>query len=86
MFDILKNGQWVPTEDLLAIKEIKTVPLMGIFNFNMKELQELAEGNSLIEGADHIREGIVVRPQVKRSTVEIGRLQLKIISNSYLSL
>ena len=86
IFDILNNGQWLPADDLFAIKEIQTVPLIGIFQFNLKQLQEIAEGNSLIAGANHIREGIVVRPKNERTTVEIGRLQLKIISNAYLTL
>lgn len=85
VFDIFIKGQWLPTESLFAIKEIQTVPLIGIFQFNLKKLQGLAEGNSLIEGAANIREGIVVRPKNERTTMEIGRLQLKIISNYYLS-
>ncbi len=52
--------------------------------FNLKALQEMAEGSSLVEGANHIREGVVVRPQSERLTNEIGRLQLKLISNAYL--
>ena len=84
IFDILQEGQWLAIHDLLAIKEIKTVPLLGIYPFNLKSLQTLAEGQSLIEGANHIREGIVVRPKLERITQEIGRLQLKLISNAYL--
>lgn len=84
VFDILINGKWLPTEDLFAIKEIKTVPLIGINPFNLKHLQQLAEGNSLIKGANHMREGIIVRP-INERTTKIGRLLLKIISNTYLN-
>jgi len=86
IFDILENGQWLPAEKLFSIIEIKTVPMLGMFKFNLKQLQGMAEGDSLIENAKHIREGIVVRPKNERLTLEIGRLQLKIISNGYLSL
>ena len=84
IFDILQNGQWLPSTDLFAISEIQTVPLLGIYPFNLQILQDIAEGDSLIEGAHHIREGIVVRPQNERITAEIGRLQLKLISSAYL--
>ena len=84
IFDILKTGQWLPATDLFATKEIQTVPLLGIYPFNLNALQEMAEGSSLVEGANHIREGVVVRPQSERLTNEIGRLQLKLISNAYL--
>ena len=72
-----------PNADTLS-KEIQTVPLLGIYPFKLKSLQEMAEGHSLIEGANHIREGVVVRPKDERITNEIGRLQLKLISNTYL--
>jgi len=84
IFDILQHGQWLAADELFSIKSIKTVPLLGVHPFNLKRLREMAEGNSLIDGANHIREGIVVRPKVERITTEIGRLQLKLISNAYL--
>ena len=84
IFDILQDGHWLDTTALFAIKEIQTAPLLGVYPFNLKVLQEMAEGDSLVEGAKHIREGIVVRPKTERITPEIGRLQLKLISNAYL--
>lgn len=84
IFDILRDGQWLETAALFANKEIQTVPVLGVYPFNLKLLQEMAEGDSLLEGANHIREGIVVRPKIERITTEIGRLQLKLISDAYL--
>lgn len=84
VFDVLRENKWLPPAELFAIKEIQCVPLLGIYPFNLEQLQTLAEGASLIEGANHIREGIVVRPATERFTQEIGRLQLKLISNAYL--
>lgn len=84
VFDILHTNHWLPAVELFAIKEIKCVPLLGIHPFNLATLQAMAEGSSLVEGAGHIREGIVVRPVNERFTNEIGRLQLKLISNAYL--
>lgn len=84
VFDILRENNWLSSTELFNIKEIQCVPLLGIYPFNLAALQELAEGTSFIENANHIREGIVVRPIVDRFTNEIGRLQLKLISNAYL--
>ncbi len=84
VFDILRNGKFLSVDTLLAIPDIKLVPSLGIHPFDLEKLKVMAEGNSLIEGANHIREGVVVRPMTERYTNEIGRLQLKIISNAYL--
>lgn len=84
VFDILRKKNWLPAVELFAIKEIQCVPLLGIHPFNLETLQAMAEGLSLIDSANHIREGIVVRPTVERFTNEIGRLKLKLISNTYL--
>lgn len=84
VFDILRDGKYLPYEILSKITEIQHVPSLGIHPFNLAKLKEMAEGNSLIEGANHIREGIVVRPVEERWTNDIGRLQLKLISNAYL--
>ena len=35
-------------------------------------------------GVDQLREGVVVRPQVERTDPEIGRIQLKLVSDKYL--
>jgi hypothetical protein len=40
----------------------------------------LAEGPSLIPGAKHYREGIVVKPLEERYDKMVGRVQLKIVS------
>ena len=53
--------------------------------FDESKLRELAEGESLVPGAGHIREGIVIKPIIERTTPELGRVQLKMISNKYLT-
>ena len=57
--------------------------------FNLEKLKALAEGPSLlarpIQGpSPQIREGIVVRPMTERTSPELGRVQLKLVSNVYL--
>jgi hypothetical protein len=43
-----------------------------------------AEGLSMVAGAHHIREGIVIRPLVEREARNLGRVQLKVVSNKFL--
>jgi len=84
VFDILRAGKYLPYNRLTAIQEMQCVPSLGVHPFNLEKLKIMAEGPSLIEGANHIREGIVVRPTMERWCNEIGRLQLKLISTAYL--
>ena len=50
--------------------------------YSFKEITKLAEGESII--ANHIREGVVIKPLVEMSDPRIGRLALKAVSPSYL--
>lgn len=49
------------------------------------ELRELAEGMSTIPGANHVREGIVIKPVIERWDDEIGRCVLKLHGQGYLT-
>jgi tRNA-binding EMAP/Myf-like protein len=49
------------------------------------ELTKLAEGNSTMEGAKHVREGFVVRPLQERVDPRFGRVQLKLHGEGYLT-
>lgn len=86
--DILKpSGEWVAADDFrnaCGVFRVPLVPLICICDFNFEELCKLAEGKSLIPGADHVREGIVVRPMVERYHQNIGRVVLKIVGAGYL--
>jgi hypothetical protein len=62
----------------------KTVPVLYIGPFNLETIKTLVDGPSKVPGANHIREGIVVNTMVERSVRGVGRLNLKIVSNSYL--
>ena len=44
----------------------------------------LAEGPSLVPGANHVREGCVVQPIRERVDVRLGHTVLKIVGNGYL--
>jgi RNA ligase (TIGR02306 family) len=87
-FAILNKNSWLDydiCQQLIDGYDLQWVPLVyrGPFDFN--KLLELAEGKSLIPGANHIREGIVIVPEKERTSESIGRVALKLVSNDYLS-
>lgn len=61
------------------------VPVLytGIFD---NSVLALAEGKSVMAGADHIREGVVIEPVEPRSAAEVGRVKLKVINPAYLEI
>ena len=84
-FDVLHGSEWREYDEWTQfIDEENRVPVVfsGPFDFDM--LVKLSDGQSLIPGANHIREGIVVRPIPERNDPHQGRVHLKLVSNSYL--
>lgn len=84
-FDLLRRGQWVSHEEAREIgKDLPWVPLLYRGPYDEAKLLAMADGKTTIPGAEHLREGIVVKPIVERTDPEIGRVLLKIVSNQYL--
>jgi len=85
-FDILDHGRWLDFDDSRRDGSgLPWVPLLYRGPFDEAAIKELAEGDSTVPGADHIREGLVVKPVRERWCAEIGRAQLKVVSNQYLA-
>ncbi len=86
VFDIMHNGTWTDAHAArLAAPELPWVPtVVDSFAFDFDKLVALAEGPSLVTGANHIREGIVVCPLQERYDHKVGRVKLKIVSVAYL--
>lgn len=85
VFDLLRGSEWISYDEARAIGSgLFWVPEIYRGPYDGVKLRELAEGPSLVPGADHYREGIVIKPAVERTHPEIGRVQLKLISNTYL--
>lgn len=86
VFDILDGADWVDAEAALDLApELPWVPRVAThIPFEAERVFALAEGPSLIPGAQHFREGIVVKPLRERTDLEIGRVCLKVVSNAYL--
>lgn len=61
-----------------------SVPLLYRGPFNLAVIKSFVDGNSVIGGAKHIREGIVVKADPERVARGLGRAQLKLVSNVYL--
>ena len=91
VFDILniKTREWLDYDDILkACKELDlpVVPELyrGEWNqdWTFDDLMKFADGPSVVEGADHIREGMVVRTTCERRA-HCGRMVFKMKGESY---
>lgn len=84
-FDVLHGGEWREYDDWIQqVEECNRVPVVFAGAFDFDALVKLSDGPSLIPGANHIREGIVVRPIPERRDPHQGRVHLKLVGNSYL--
>ncbi|MHA2063037.1 MAG: RNA ligase family protein [Candidatus Thorarchaeota archaeon] len=75
---------WEMVEDASRAYNLPLVPVLFKGPFNAEEIQKLSFGKSAIIGADHHKEGVVVRPLQNRRDHKLGRVQLKVINNEYL--
>lgn len=82
-FDILEGNRWLDYADFERLIPAEgRVPLIYKGPYSAATLEGLVEGDSALGGK--IREGIVIRPVIERTSPEIGRVQLKVVSNRYL--
>jgi len=88
-FDIWQNKCWLPYDQAQhlsnGIKNFQWVPLVYKGPFDIKLIYNFAEQDSSIEGASHMREGVVIKSLEERNDAQVGRVQLKVVSNRYLS-
>ncbi len=85
-FDIREEEQFCSVENLnfsLEAAGLEQAPFIYQGFYSYEKMEELSKGKSLM--ADHIREGIVIRPLKHRSDSKIGRVILKFISDDYLT-
>jgi len=88
-FDIRRQDMsWINAEEFYSICIRYYIPYAPIIAFNIpfsfEEIEEFADGPSLIEGANHYREGVVIRPQKERHDDTINRVILKMVGETYL--
>lgn len=81
------DGNYLGVEEYLRLVStagVQTVPSLGTMPFDYGMLQQLANGPSLVPGAQHMREGVVVEPVETRFAPEIGRVLLKLHGSDFL--
>lgn len=84
-FDLLRHGQWLSHDEARALGAgLPWVPVLFRGPYDEEALRALADGPSTLPGANHLREGVVIKPAQERTAPEIGRVLLKIVSNQYL--
>ncbi|HEY8376567.1 MAG TPA: RNA ligase family protein, partial [Nannocystis sp.] len=72
-------------EAACAALALPRVPVLYRGPFSRAAMREHTDGRETVSGkALHVREGIVIRPQVERDHPELGRVQLKSVSEKYL--
>lgn len=86
-FDIMFLGRWLSVEEVrFVLGELQLPPVPQLFVGPWSSgLANLADGRSIVPGADHIREGCVVKPVEPRWDYNCGRVILKLVSVDYLS-
>jgi len=87
MFDVyLPDGKWADANSSgeLNIGIDKTVPILYYGPYDEEKIKALVDGPSTVEGANHIREGVVIKTAVEKHVHGLGRAQLKIVSNRFL--
>ena len=83
VFDVLLGNRWLDVDEARTLSpDLAWVPEIARTNWSWPSIAELAEGKSML--ADHVREGVVIKPMIERTNPEIGRVQLKLIGNGYL--
>jgi RNA ligase (TIGR02306 family) len=88
-FDVLLDGRFLDAEEgraSLAREDVPVVPLLGIVPFDFDRICAMADGPSQVLGADHPREGCVIKPLAERFHQSIGRVQLKVVGADYLTM
>lgn len=79
-FQFLPNGMWVEVKP----DDVLSVPVLYVGPWSEDLVEKFVDGPSLVPGANHIREGIVIRAMHDRIVRGLGRPQLKVVSNKFL--
>lgn len=86
VFDIKIDGNFLSHDDLFnTCKEygVEMVPVLYRGPYSIDAIKKVADGKTTL-GADHIREGVVVRPIIERRHPKVGRLVMKYVGDEYL--
>lgn len=84
-YDAFKHGRYFSWDETAALLEqlgLSMVPLLYRGNFSLSQIRALATGPTCL-GAEHMREGVVVKPLAERTDAELGRVILKFLNPEY---
>jgi len=87
-FGLSYNGKYMDYDDRISLCKawgIPTVPEVYRGPFDLDKMIELADGKTLAEDVDQVREGIVIQPVKERTDPRIGRVILKCVGTEYLA-
>ena len=85
-FDILVDGKYLDADLFFAACTkfgVPAVPVLHRGPYALETVKALSEGATTLD-ADHIREGVVVKPASERMDPKMGRVCLKYIGDPYL--
>lgn len=85
-FDLMVDGRYVDydTFDMFCLHyNVPRVPMLYIGSYGFDTIRECAKGPTRLD-AEHIREGVVVRPLIERHDPKVGRCVMKYVSDDYL--
>ncbi len=85
-FDILVDGKYLDADPFFAACTkfgVPAVPVLHRGPYDLARVKALSEGATTLD-ADHIREGVVVKPAHERTDPKVGRVCLKYIGDPYL--
>ncbi len=87
MFDVYDHTErkwldWIDMKEMFSIEHI--VPVIYEGTYSKEAVLQSTDGPSLFPGADHIREGCVIKPVRERLDDKFSRVILKNVSNAYL--
>jgi RNA ligase (TIGR02306 family) len=86
-FDLMVDGDYLSYPDFHAAcwaAEVLMAPVLYRGPFDLERVLRLADGPSVMPKANHIREGVVVRPDHERTDPKLGRMILKFIGSEYM--
>lgn len=85
VFDLLRGAEWLNAKEARQLGyRLPWVPILDFTDFeSIDQLREYTMGTSWVPDANHIREGIVVKPLVERAHPECGRVCFKLVSEAY---
>lgn len=83
-FDLIVNNKYVDYPQFKNYCEVNKLPMVPELYVGKwhKDLMKLADGKTML--ANHVREGIVIRPIEERFDGELGRVILKHVNEEYL--